>query len=222
MTRLDEFDALDRRTYLQATGAAALGTAALAGCAGRATGTLATHVTDQPADIEDFESLVVTIEGMWLGPVRDDDEEDEDNDEDADADDGEDDEMDGEEDEMDGDEDEENGANGREYIEFDEPQEADLVELQDDSTQLIDERELELATYGFLQLNVSETEGILVDGGEAEIELPGNAPLMFNREFEIREDTTTSFTADFAPVRRGQTETYVLRPVAEGIEVSYE
>lgn len=60
--------ALDRRTYLQATGAAALGAAGLAGCVGRATGTLATQVTDQPADIGDFESLVVTVEGFWLGP----------------------------------------------------------------------------------------------------------------------------------------------------------
>jgi len=61
-------DRLDRRSYLQATGAAALGTVGLAGCVGRATGTLATHVTDQPADIGDFESLIVTIEGVWLGP----------------------------------------------------------------------------------------------------------------------------------------------------------
>jgi len=66
--RTPDFDALDRRTYLQATGAAALGAAGLAGCVGRATGTLATQVTDQPADIADFASLVVTIEGIWLGP----------------------------------------------------------------------------------------------------------------------------------------------------------
>jgi hypothetical protein len=34
-----------------------------------ATGTLATQVTDQPGDIADFESCIVTIEGIWLKPI---------------------------------------------------------------------------------------------------------------------------------------------------------
>ena len=211
---------LDRRTYLRGAGAIAVGTAGLAGCVGRATGTLATSVTDQPADIGDFESLVVTIEGIWLGPegarsgqVDADDGSDTDGDDDAD-----------DENDTDGDDDADDGSepSGREYHEFDEPQQADLVELRGDETQLIDEREIDVGEYRFLQLNVSETEGTLVDGGEATIELPGNAPLTFNQSFEIRENARTGFTADFAPVKRGQTDTYLLRPVPEGIEVTYE
>ncbi|MDZ5809802.1 DUF4382 domain-containing protein [Halorubrum sp. AD140] len=226
-----DLDALDRRTYLQATGAAALGAAGLAGCVGKATGTLATRVTDQPADIGDFESLVVTIEGIWLGPEgaesgadgnETDDGGNETDDGGNETDDGGNETDDAEEDDNDGEEDdEEDEPAGREYQEFDEPQEADLVQLQDGETQLIDERELEVNTYRFLQLDVSAVDGTLEGGDEAEIDLPGNAPLTFNEEFEVRENTQTSFTADFAPVRRG-TGSYLLRPVPSGIEVSYE
>ena len=202
--RRSDTDTLGRREYLRATGAAAVGVAGLAGCVGRATGTLATGVTDQPADIGDFESLVVTIEGIWLGPEG--------------ATNGT----------------EETGANatdeetatddepaGREYHEFDEPQQADLVRLQGEETQLIDERELSTATYQYLQLDISAVDGTLADGDDATVDRPGDAPLTFAEPFEIRENTRTSFTADFAPVRRG-TGRYLLRPVPRGIEVAYE
>ena len=219
-----DLEALDRRTYLRATGAAALGAAGLAGCVGRASGTLATQVTDQPADIDDFESLVVTVEGFWLGPEGAEPESDDaeaDGDE-TDADDGDgadgggDDAADGNE--TDG---EEDAEEGREYHEFDEPQEADLVELQNGETQLIDERELQTGEYPYLQLDVSSADGTLTDGSDATVDLPGNAPLKFNEPFEIRENTRTTFTADFAPVLRGNGR-YLLRPVPSGIEVEYE
>lgn len=211
--RRSDTDALGRREYLRATGAAALGVAGLAGCVGRATGTLATSVTDQPADIGDFESLVVTIDGVWLGPEgatsgTDETEANATDDETT-------------TDDQNATGEEEADAAGREYHEFDEPQQADLVQLQGENTQLIDERELSTATYRFLQLDVSAVDGILADGDDAAIDLPGNAPLTFNEPFEIRENTRTSFTADFAPVRRG-TGRYLLRPVPRGIEVAYE
>jgi hypothetical protein len=79
MTRTD--GAHDRRTYLRATTAAVAGAIGLTGCLGLGdgggggggdeTGTLATRVTDDPGDIEDFESCVVTIVGYWLGPAPD-------------------------------------------------------------------------------------------------------------------------------------------------------
>jgi hypothetical protein len=184
----------DRRTYLTATGAAMAGMVGLAGCTGGdATGTLATQVTDQPGDISDFESCVVTIVGMWLGT------------EDAEA----------------GDEEGEEPAD-REYFEYDEPQEADLVDLQGENTALVDEREIELSTYAFLQLDTDGIEATLADGNSATVETPGEAPLTFNQEFDIREDTRTVFTADFTPVKRGQTGSYVLQPVPDGITVEYE
>lgn len=184
----------NRRKYLIVTGAATAGTLPLAGClGGDASGTLATQVTDQPGDIADFESCVVTIVGMWLGP------------EGAEA----------------GEEDGEEPAD-REYYEYDEPQEADLVELQDEATQLVDEREFDVATYEFLQLDIDGVDATLEDGSDATVEVPGEAPLTFNQSFEIREETRTVFTGDFTPVKRGQAGSYVLQPVAQGITVEYE
>lgn len=208
-----------RREYL--TGIAGAIAAGLAGCAtdtteDTQTGLLSTAVTDQPGDIGDFESCVVTIEGIWVGPQTEtetDDDEEPANETDDDE----------EVDELDPDDIDE--GEGRTYYAFDEPQEADLVQLQGEATQLIDEdRELSVATYAFLQLDVSEVEGVLTDGTEATVETPGNAPVQFNQEFEIRENTRTMFTADFTPVRRGPPDStdYVIQPVPRGIEITYE
>jgi len=234
---------MDRRRYLEGLGAV-VATGAVAGCTGNGdndgdgggdsdgeTGLLSTSVTDQPNDIADFESLVVTIEGIWVKPDdADDDAETEDADEDPDGDEDIDDADGAEETDSDGgdSEDEEDGdddadvdeSSGRYYIEFEEPQEADLVGLQGDESQLIDETELETGDYQFLQLNVSETTGTLEDGEEAPVETPGNAPLQFKHGFEIRAEERTRFYADFAPFRRGNGE-YLIRPVASGTRVLY-
>jgi hypothetical protein len=211
---------LSRRTYLTAAGIAAAGTVGLAGCAGTAsaTGTLATQVTDQPGDIADFESCVVTIQGIWVKPSEGDDTETVASETSGPASGGEQPETDGVEQQDEEDIDE---GDGREYHEFEEPQEADLVELQNGNTQLIDERELAVGTYEFLQLDVTDVEGVLDGGDEAEVDTPGGAPLQFKQPFEIREDQVTTFTGDFTPVRRGQTDRYLLQPVARGTQVEY-
>lgn len=188
----DEITSLSRRSYLAATGGAAVGMAGLAGClGGGGTGTLATRITDQPGDIADFESCVVSIVGIWLKP--------------ADA------------TETDGTED-----SGREHIEFDSPEEADLVELQNGDSKLLDERELDTGEFEFLQLDVDGVDATLDDGSDATVTTPGNAPLKFNQSFEIRADTRTVFTADFTPVKTGGTGDYILQPVADGTSVEYE
>lgn len=263
---------MERRTYIRGVGAAAVGSV-LAGCLGGEDstdgdgstdsdstgddettdeptyGTLATSVTDQPNDIDDFESLVVTIDGIWLKPNNDDSETDDrddsetdnsdtgngddsedagenssDNDDEPADDDGDEytDENGGDEntDETDQDGETDNDT-GRYYIEFEESQEANLVELQGSNTELIDETEVEVGDYQYLQLDVSETTGVLVESDEEpDVETPGNAPLQFNEEFEIRADERTHFVADFAPNRTGQGK-YVIRPVAQGTAVLY-
>ncbi|SNR55895.1 DUF4382 domain-containing protein [Halorubrum vacuolatum] len=260
---------VERRTFIKGVGGAAAGTA-IAGCLddsgtaptddgadgsgedtdGEVTetryGTLSTSVTDQPNDIGDFESLVVTIDGVWIKPAggsNDNDTDEEENGNGADAaaddsgnatstdDDGNENDEDGDENDDDGDENDDDGnenegedvdeGEGRYYIEFDEPQQADLVELQGDNTQLIDETEVEVGEYQFLQLDVSDTDGILeADGEEADVNTPGNAPLQFQQAFEIREDERTRFIADFAPHRQGHGG-YLIRPVASGTQVRY-
>jgi hypothetical protein len=229
---------IHRRTYL--AGVAAAGIAGLAGCTGSSgsteTGTLATQVTDQPGDIADFDSCVITVVGMWLGPMAaEGDDEAADGAENETADDetdgaettaegAEDETDDGDSETADDEPEDEEGESegGREYYEFDEPQEADLVQLQGEQTQLVDERELEVGEYEYIQLDTDGVEATLNDGSSAEVRVPGNAPLTFNESFEIRADTRTTFTADFTPVRRGRTGRYNLQPVPRGITVSYE
>jgi len=209
----------NRRQYLKTLGAVgAAATVGLAGCAGEAsaTGTLATAVTDQPGDIADFESCVVTIQGIWLKPAAEGTATDEDDGTD-DADGGSDSEAVQTQAAEDVDE-----SDAREYHEFDEPQEADLVQLQNGNTQLVDDREVEVGSYEFLQLDVSGVEGTLEGGGEAQVDTPGNAPLQFKQAFEVRENQRTRFVADFTPVKRGRTDRYLLQPVATNTEVSYE
>lgn len=256
------------RQYIKATGAAVTGSL-LAGCAASGsndaasegdanddvegsgsgesgTGTLATSVTDQPVDIDDFESCVVTIDGIWVKPGNGEADEapnpDGDDRDEAGTDtqgteetaaetgSGTEDASDDLEDEEDAEGDGPNEGvedaaaaeeEGRRYVEFDQPQEADLVRLQGANTQLIDETELPVGEYRYLQLEVSGVAGVLVEGGEAEVDVPGNAPLQFKERFEIRPNERTRFVADFAPVRRGQGDRYLLRPVATGTRVLY-
>ena len=175
----------------------------------------------------------MTLEGFWVKPAGTDegdgtpDAEDGDGTPDAEDDGTPEDETetpadgtDSDEDDDD-DEDEDDESAGREYIEFEEPQEADLVELQNGETQLVDETELAVGEYEFIQLDVSGTTGVLAESGEeATVETPGNAPLKFQQAFEIRSGETTHFVADFAPFRRGN-GAYLIRPVASGTEVRY-
>ncbi|MEF8826203.1 MAG: DUF4382 domain-containing protein [Halapricum sp.] len=235
-----------RREYLMATGAVGLaGAIGLAGCSettttgtDTATGKLATAVKDAPGDIDDFESCTVTIEGIWIKPDGDDEETEGTDDEPPETDDGEpttaengtddgtatpaDDESGTEEDIVTQDAEDVDEDESRTYYEFDEPQEADLVQLQDGNTKLVDDREVPVGNYQFLQLDVSNVEGTLADGGEAEVDTPGNAPLQFKQAFEVRAGQRTVFTADFTPVKRGRTNRYLFQPVASGTEVSYE
>lgn len=92
----------------------------------------------------------------------------------------------------------------------------DLTELQGDSSTELGTAELDVGDYEFLQLRIGEVvEASLSDGGEATVTTPGEAPLKFDETFEICDGGTTTFTADFTPVRQGQSGGYVLRPVAE-------
>ncbi|GAB7095716.1 hypothetical protein JCM30237_28700 [Halolamina litorea] len=208
-----------RRNYLRAAGAVGLaGITGLAGCSGgTATGTLATVVKDAPGDIADFERCVVTVEGFWLA------EGGEGGDDGGDGDDGGENTATTDEDAVTTQNEEDvDQSDDRTYYEYDEPQEADLVQLQDGETKLVDEHEIETGTYAYLQLDVSGVDATLTGGDSAEVVTPGEAPLQFNESFEVRADQRTTFTADFTPVQRGGSNGYILQPVASGTEVSYE
>lgn len=101
-------------------------------------------------------------------------------------------------------------------------QTVDLTKLTGEKTALVGEQELDTGEYEFLQLQAEATEAKLKDGSSANVKTPGEAPLKFNKNFEIRADQTTSFIADFTPVQQGQTKRYVLQPVAKEVKVIYE
>jgi hypothetical protein len=189
---------MKRREFLAAAGVAA-GTA-LAGCLGGATGTLATRITEQSGDIDDFGSCVVTVSELRVmtgsteaGTAT-------------------------------------SGQTARTEIPTVEGEQAyevasaeiDLVQLRNGNTALIDERELETGDYQYLKLLVSSVDATLEDGTEPDVRTPNGALLKFDVPFEIRENTGTVFTANFAPVARDQQDGYVLQPVADAVGVSYE
>lgn len=183
-----------RREFLAATGTVTA--AGLAGCSaitGAETGTLETSVSDQPGDIADFETLVLEITKVYAATTG------------SDGEDG-------------------TPAEGeREEIDI-EDTEVDLVQLQGDASESIGTGELETGEYAYLQLEVGEVvDASLADGGgEATVTTPGEAPLKFNATFEIRAGETTSFLADFTPVKQGQSGRYILQPVADEVEVTYD
>lgn len=171
---------INRRSYLKALGAIPI-VGGIAGCLGGGdTGILATHVSDQPGNIADFETLLIQVNGIWVKPLEGDLDK-----RDADA-------------------------------------EVDLTELVGEASALVAETELETDSYAFLQLDAEATEATLTGGESATVELPGDAPLKFDTEFEIRSGETTTFIADFTPVKQGQPVRYVLQPVADQVEVIYE
>ena len=156
------------------------------------TAALSTSVSDQPSDISDFEECVVTVEAVEIKPAGAETPATDESPEDADL------------VTVDAD-----GAT------------ADLVQLQGDASAVVAEGELETGEYEWLRLQVSNVDATLAeDGSEADVTTPGDAPLKFNPSFEIRADTTTSFTADFTPVDQGG-RGYVLQPVASETTVTY-
>lgn len=101
--------------------------------------------------------------------------------------------------------------------------EVDLVTLQGDKSESIGSTDLETGDYEFLQLRIGAVvEAVLTDGGDATVTTPGEAPLKFETAFEIRSGQTTTFVADFTPVKQGRADGYVLQPVADEVEVNYE
>lgn len=183
---------MDRREYLKSTaGLTVLGTLPLAGClGGGTTGTLATYVSDQPGDISDFETCVVTITEVRIKPVE-----------------------------------------GEPITKSVDNVRADLVKLQGEEQKLINKSELEAGEYEYVHLGISNVDATLKDGSDANVTTAGQAGLKFetftvegaqSETFEIRADETASFTADFTPVKQGQTGNYVLKPVADQVTIIYE
>ena len=217
-----------RRREVVATGVG-IGAALIAGCTGEAedpsstdagdavasSGRFRLLVSDAPADIDDFEELVVTLDGARLFHA---DEETESNETDEEMEANETD----EETETNETDDEEMEAN-----ETDDDAAADTqagfttVEIDDatvDLTQVIGadavsvfDGDLAEGRYAKLELNVAAAEGI-VDGESVAVKVPSER-LQITKPFTVRPDETVDFVFDITVVKRGQTNGYILQPV---------
>lgn len=232
-----------RRTFV--TSSVGLGTALLAGCSadgtgsgdggdsspddsfddetatdgdGSTTGAFRLLISDQPADIGDFDSLTVSFsharvfrgtgdaetteatdadetEATATTEVTEEPTETSEADEEADEED---------------DEDEEDGENG--FTEFDlDGASVDLTEVVGDAAMPVLDGELSPGRYTKIELHASDVVGI-VDGEEAEVKIP-SGKLMLTKPFEVVAGESVDFVFDINVVKRGKGNSYNLLPV---------
>ena len=209
-----------RRQFV--AGASGVGAALVAGCAGGdgaggsdggaygggggggGSGTFRLLISDQPAAIDEFESLDVTLSAARVFRT----------------DEGEDitsaavtpDETETETPEPTPDETAAGTAEGRDgYVELDlDDVTVDLTEVVGDRAVSVLEGELEEGRYSGIELRVAAAEGV-VDGETVEVNVPSNR-LRVVRPFEVVTDEELSFVFDINVVQRGQNG-YNLLPV---------
>jgi hypothetical protein len=87
----------------------------------------------------------------------------------------------------------------------------DLTQVVGDKAMPVFDGELDPGTYQKVELNVASTEGI-VDGEPAEVKVPSEK-LQITKPFEIRAGESVSFVFDINVVKRGQKNSYILKPV---------
>ncbi|MFB6310133.1 MAG: DUF4382 domain-containing protein [Salinirussus sp.] len=192
------------------------------------TGTVDLYISDQPAAIEDFEHLNVTITSVGFQRAGSDDgnettesmnETDEletDTPENAseespvetEADDSVEDAEDADED----DEADENGESG-EWIEHDvDGRVADLTELRGDNATLLGQFTVPNGTYTTVFVHVSEVNATLKTGESVNVKLPSEK-LQIHEQFEVENGSQIDFVFDIAVHKAGNSGKYILRPV---------
>jgi hypothetical protein len=117
-------------------------------------------------------------------------------------------------------------GNSDETIEFEPEQgEVDLTQVQGDKTQEIWRGNLPEGQYTGVSLQVSSVFGVLKKTGEeVEIKLPGEK-LRISKDFQISQDTLTTFTYDLTVIAAGNSQSgikYILKPQADQSSASHE
>jgi hypothetical protein len=102
------------------------------------------------------------------------------------------------------------GNRGFYILELDSPT-VDLTQVVGDVAQPIFDGELEAGSYRKLELHVERTEGI-VDGEEVEVNVP-SVKLQLTKPFEVRAGEELDFVFDINVVKRGNQDSYNLKPV---------
>jgi hypothetical protein len=184
-------------------------------------------ISDAPADIGDFDRLDVTFDSARIfdGGDEDDDAETETPTEQATETpsgtpeatetegtaDGGTTETEAEEDEDDGESDGDGeGERGFYTLDLDDVT-VDLTQVVGAKAMPVFDGELEPGTYQKVELNVASTEGI-VDGEPAAVKVPSEK-LQITKPFEVRAGESVGFVFDINVVKRGQKNSYILKPV---------
>ena len=219
-----------RRREVVATGVG-IGAALIAGCTGEAedpsstdagdavasSGRFRLLVSDAPADIDDFEELVVTLDGARLFHADEETETNETTDEEIEANETTDEEMEAnetDEEETESNETDDDAATdtqaGFTTVEIDDAT-VDLTQVIGADAVSVFDGDLAEGRYAKLELNVAAAEGI-VDGESVAVKVPSER-LQITKPFTVRPDETVDFVFDITVVKRGQTNGYILQPV---------
>ncbi len=101
----------------------------------------------------------------------------------------------------------------------------DLTELQGANATKLDTLTVENGTYDKTFLYVTSVNGTLKDGSSTDVKLPSNK-LQLNTEFTVGDGEELAFVFDITVVKRGQSGSYNIKPVASesgtGDEVDIE
>ena len=89
----------------------------------------------------------------------------------------------------------------------------DLTELQGDNATLLQTFDVPAGNYTKVFISVSEINGTLTDGSSADVKLPSER-LQLNENFEVGADEQVDFVYDITVVKRGQSGSYNIQPVA--------
>lgn len=89
----------------------------------------------------------------------------------------------------------------------------DLTELKGDNATLLQEYDLDTGNYTKVFIHVSEVDGTLTNGDSTDVKLP-SSKIQLNENFEIEANATVDFVYDITVVKRGNSGSYNIKPVA--------
>jgi len=89
----------------------------------------------------------------------------------------------------------------------------DLTELKGDNATLLETFDIESGNYTKVFVHVSAVNGTLTDGSSADVKLPSEK-LQLNENVRVEENATVDFVYDITVVKRGNSGSYNIKPVA--------
>jgi hypothetical protein len=89
----------------------------------------------------------------------------------------------------------------------------DLTELQGNNATMVGQIDAPNGTYDKVFVHVSDVNGTLTDGSSTDVKLP-SSKLHLNEEFTVGDGEEIDFVFDITVVKRGQSGSYNIQPVA--------